>query len=62
MKVVFLIGLHSIFNEEEIKKFYKEICLNKINIVNIETQQYNNNSSEEYKEVVYIFDKENCEI
>lgn len=62
VKVVFLIGLHSIFNEEEIKKFYKEICLNKINIVNIETQQYNNNSSEEYKEVVYIFDKENCEI
>jgi CRISPR-associated protein, csn2 family len=62
VKVIFLIGLHSIFNEEEIKKFYKEICLNKINIVNIETQQYNNNSSEEYKEVVYIFDKENCEI
>lgn len=62
VKVVFLIGLHSIFNEEEIKKFYKEICLNKINIVNIETQQYNNNSSEEYKEIVYIFDKENCEI
>lgn len=62
VKVVFLIGLHSIFNEEEIKKIYKEICLNKINIVNIETQQYNNNSSEEYKEVVYIFDKENCEI
>ena len=62
VKVVFLIGLHSIFNEEEIKKFYKEICLNKINIVNIETQQYNNNSSEEYKEVVYIFDKENCDI
>lgn len=62
VKVIFLIGLHSIFNEEEIKKFYKEICLNKINIVNIETQQCNNNSSEEYKEVVYIFDKENCEI
>lgn len=62
VKVIFLIGLHSIFNEKEIKKFYKEICLNKISIVNIETQQCNNNSSEEYKEVVYIFDKENCEI
>lgn len=62
VKVIFLIGLHSIFNDDEIRQFYKEICLNKIKIVNIETQQYNNNSSEEYKEVVYIFDKENCEI
>ena len=31
-KVIFLVGLHSIFNDEEIKKFYKEICLNKIEI------------------------------
>ena len=62
VKVIFLIGLHSIFNNDEIRQFYKEICLNKIKIVNIETQQCNNNSSEEYKEVVYIFDKENCEI
>ena len=61
-KVIFLVGLHSIFDDEEIKKFYKEICLNKINIINIETQQFNNYSDEDYKELVYIFDKDNCEV
>ena len=62
VKVIFLIGLHSIFNNNEIKQFYKEICLNKIKIVNIETQQFNDYSSEGYKELIYIFDKDNCEI
>ena len=61
-KVIFLVGLHSIFDDEEIKKFYKEICLNKINIINIETQQFNNYSDQDYKELVYIFDKDNCEV
>jgi CRISPR-associated protein, csn2 family len=61
-KVIFLVGLHSIFDNEEMKKFYKEICLNKINIVNIETQQLNNHSDQDYKELVYIFDKDNCEV
>lgn len=61
-KVIFLVGLHSIFDDEEIKKFYKEICLNKINIINIETQQFNNYSDKDYKELVYIFDKDNCEV
>lgn len=62
VKVIFLIGLHSIFNDDEIRQFYKEICLNKIKIVNIETQQFNDYSSEGYKELIYIFDKDNCEI
>lgn len=61
-KVIFLVGLHAVFDDEEIKKFYKEICLNKINIINIETQQFNNYSDEDYKELVYIFDKDNCEV
>ena len=62
VKVIFLIGLHSIFNNNEIRQFYKEICLNKIKIVNIETQQFSDYSSEGYKELIYIFDKDNCEI
>ncbi len=62
VKVIFLIGLHSIFNDDEIREFYKEICLNKINIINIETQQFNNYSDQDYKELVYIFDKDNCEV
>ena len=62
VKVIFLIGLHSIFNDDEIRQFYKEICLNKIKIVNIETQQFSDYSSEGYKELIYIFYKDNCEI
>ena len=62
VKVIFLIGLHSIFNNDEIRQFYKEICLNKIKIVNIETQQFSDYSNEGYKELIYIFDKDNCEI
>ena len=62
VKVIFLIGLHSIFNNDEIRQFYKEICLNKIKIVNIETQQFSDYSNKDYKELIYIFDKDNCEI
>ena len=62
VKVIFLIGLHSIFNNYEIRQFYKEICLNKIKMVNIETQQFSDYSNEGYKELIYIFDKDNCEI
>ena len=62
VKVIFLIGLHSFFNNDEIRQFYKEICLNKIKIVNIETQQFSDYSNEGYKELIYIFDKDNCEI
>ena len=62
VKVIFLIGLHSIFNNNEIRQFYKEICLNKIKIVNIEIQQFSDYSNEDYKELIYIFDKDNCEI
>ena len=62
VKVIFLIGLHSIFNNNEIKQFYKEICLNKIKIVNIETQQFSDYSIKDYKELIDIFDKDNCEI
>ena len=62
VKVIFLIGLHSIFNNNEFKQFYKEICLNKIKIVNIETQQFSDYSNKDYKELIYIFDKDNCEI
>lgn len=62
VKVIFLIGLHSTFNNNEIKQFYKEICLNKIKIVNIETQQFSDYSNKDYKELIYIFDKDNCEI
>ena len=62
VKVIFLIGLHSIFNDNEIRQFYKEICLNKIKIVNIEIQQFSDYSNEDYKELIYIFDKDNCEI
>ena len=35
---------------------------NKINIINIEYQQFKNLSNENYKEIVYIFDGDNCEI
>ena len=57
-----MVGLHNVFTTDEIKDIYKEICLNKINIINIEYQQFENISSENYREVVYIFDKDNCEI
>ena len=61
-KIIFVVGLHTVFTQDEIIEIYKEVCLNKINIINIEYQQFNNLSNENYKEIVYIFDKDNCEI
>ena len=61
-KIIFVVGLHNVFTQNEIIKIYKEVCLNKINIINIEYQQFNNLSNENYKEIVYIFDGDNCEI
>ena len=61
-KIIFVVGIHNVFTKGEIIKIYKEACLNKINIINIEYQQFNNLSNENYKEIVYIFDKDNCEI
>ena len=61
-KIIFVVGLHTVFTQEEIIEIYKEVCLNKINIINIEYQQFNNLSKKNYREIVYIFDKDNCEI
>ena len=62
IKNIFIVGLHNIFTGEEIKEIYKEVCVNKISIINIEYQQFDNLSDENYIEKVYIFDKDNCEI
>lgn len=61
-KIIFVVGLHNVFTQDEIIEIYKEVCLNKINIINIEYRQFNNLSNENYREIVYIFDKDNCEI
>ena len=61
-KIIFVVGLHTVFTQDEIIEIYKEVCLNKINIINIEYQQFNNLSTKNYREIVYIFDKDNCEI
>ena len=61
-KIIFVVGLHNVFTKDEIIEIYKEVCLNKITIINIEYQQFKNLSNENYKEIVYIFDKDNCEI
>ena len=61
-KIIFVVGLRNIFTKGEIIEIYKEVCLNKINIINIEYQQFKNLSNENYKEIVYIFDGDNCEI
>ena len=61
-KIIFVVGLHNVFTQGEIIEIYKEVCLNKINIINIEYQQFNNLSNGNYREIVYIFDKDNCEI
>ena len=61
-KIIFVVGLHTVFTQDEIIEIYKDVCLNKINIINIEYQQFYNLSNENYKEIVYIFDKDNCEI
>ena len=60
--IIFIVGLHNVFTDEEVREIYKEVCVNKISIINIEYQQFNNLSNENYKEIVYIFDKDNCEI
>ena len=61
-KIIFVVGLHNVFTKDEIIEIYKEVCLNKINIINIDYQQFKNLSNENYKEIVYIFDSDNCEI
>ena len=61
-KIIFVVGLHNVFTIDEIIEIYKELCLNKINIINIEYKQFKNISNENYKEIVYIFDRDNCEI
>ena len=62
INIIFIVGLHNVFTDEEIKEIYKEVCVNKISIINIEYQQFDNISDENYIEKVYIFDKDNCEI
>lgn len=62
IKNIFVVGLHNVFTDEEIKEIYKEVCVNKISIINIEYQQFSNISDKNYIEKVYIFDKDNCEI
>ena len=62
IKVIFIVGLYRVFSVEEVKKIYKEVCLNKINIINIESEQQGIKKSDCYNELVYIFDKDNCEI
>lgn len=62
INIIFIVGLHNVFTDEEIKEIYKEVCVNKISIVNIEYQQFDNISDENYIEKVYIFDEDNCEI
>ena len=62
INIIFIVGLHNVFTDEEIKEIYKEVCINKISIINIEYQQFDNISDENYIEKVYIFDRDNCEI
>ena len=62
IKVIFIVGLYRVFSVEEVEKIYKEVCLNKINIINIESEQQNIKESDCYNELVYIFDQDNCEI
>lgn len=62
INIIFIVGLHNVFTDEEVRKIYKEVCVNKISIINIEYQQFDNISDENYIEKVYIFDKDNCEI
>ena len=62
IKVIFIVGLYRVFSVEEVKKIYKEVCLNKINIINIESEQQVKKKSDCYNELVYIFDQDNCEI
>ena len=62
IKIIFVVGLCRVFSVEEVEKIYKEVCLNKINIINIESEYQNIKKSDCYNELVYIFDQDNCEI
>ena len=62
IKIIFVVGLCRVFSVEEVEKIYKEVCLNKINIINIESEYQNIKKSDYYNEKVYIFDQDNCEI
>ena len=62
IKVIFIVGLYRVFSVKEVEKIYKEVCLNKINIINIESEYQNIKKSDCYNEKVYIFDQDNCEI
>ena len=62
IKVIFIVGLYRVFSVGEVGKIYKEVCLNKINIINIESEYQNIKKSDYYKEILYIFDQDNCEI
>ena len=62
INIIFIVGLHNVFTDEEIEAIYKEVCVNKISIINIENQQFDMLSNENYIEKVYIFDRDNCEI
>ena len=62
IKVIFIVGLYRVFSVEEVGKIYKEVCLNKINIINVESEYQNIKKSDYYKEILYIFDQDNCEI
>ena len=62
IKVIFIVGLYRVFSVEEVEKIYKEVCLNKINIINIESEYQNIKKSDCYNEKVYIFDQDNCEV
>ena len=62
IKIIFIVGLYRVFLVEEVEKIYKEVCLNKINIINIESEYQNIKKSDCYNEIVYIFDQDNCEI
>lgn len=62
IKVIFTVGLYRAFSVEEVEKIYKEVCLNKINIINIESEYQNIRESDCYNEIVYVFDQDNCEI
>lgn len=62
IKVIFIVGLYRVFSIKEVEKIYKEVCLNKINIINIESEQQNTKKGDCYNEIVYIFDQDNCEI
>ena len=62
IKIIFVVGLCRVFSVEEVEKIYKEVCLNKINIINIESEQQGIKKSDCYNELVYIFDQDNCEI